>query len=35
MLQNAPKTHDLNQINIDTVPDFSSIMGAMKDKGLI
>jgi len=35
MLQSAPKTNDINQISIDVVPDFSNLMGAMKDKGII
>jgi len=35
MLNNQPRTNDINQINIDVVPDFSQFMGAMKEQGQI
>ena len=30
-----PKTSDINQISIDAVPDFSGLMGKMKESGKI
>ena len=35
MLASAPKTTDINQVSIDTVPDFSGLMGKMKESGRI
>lgn len=35
MLQNSSTSSDLNQIEIDVVPNFSKLMGAMKEKGTI
>lgn len=35
MLQHAPKTNDINAINIDVVPNFSKLMSNMKEKGTI
>ena len=35
MLASAPKTTDINQVSIDAVPDFSGLMGKMKDAGKI
>ncbi len=35
MLQNTSNSTDLNQIEIDVVPNFSKLMGAMKEKGTI
>lgn len=35
MLQNSSTSQDLNQIEIDVVPNFSKLMGAMKEKGTI
>ena len=29
------KTSDINQVSIDAVPDFSGLMGKMKDEGKI
>jgi len=33
MLASAPKTTDINQVSIDAVPDFSGLMGKMKEAG--
>ena len=33
MLASAPKTTDLNQVSIDAVPDFSGLMGTLKEQG--
>ena len=33
MLASAPKTTDINQVTIDAVPDFSGLMGKMKESG--
>ena len=33
MLASAPKTTDINQVTIDAVPDFSGLMGKMKEAG--
>ena len=35
MLASAPKTTDINQVTIDAVPDFSGLMGTLKDQGKI
>lgn len=35
MLASAPKTTDINQVTIDAVPDFSGLMGKMKEAGKI
>jgi len=35
MLASAPKTTDINQVSIDAVPDFSGLMGKMKEAGKI
>jgi len=35
MLASAPKTTDINQVSIDAVPDFSGLMGKMKESGKI
>ena len=35
MLASAPKTTDINQVSIDAVPDFSGLMGKMKESGRI
>ena len=35
MLASAPKTTDINQVTIDAVPDFSGLMGKMKETGKI
>ena len=35
MLASAPKTTDINQVTIDAVPDFSGLMGKMKESGRI
>ncbi len=35
MLSNSSVSSDLNQIEIDVVPNFSKLMGAMKEKGTI
>ena len=35
MLASAPKTTDINQVKIDAVPDFSGLMGTLKDQGKI
>ena len=35
MLASAPKTTDINQVSIDTVPDFSGLMGKFKEEGKI
>ena len=33
MMASQPKTSDINQISIDAVPDFSGLMGKMKEAG--
>jgi len=33
MMASQPKTSDINQVSIDAVPDFSGIMGKMKEDG--
>ncbi len=35
MLSTARPTTDINQVNIDVVPDFSALMGTLKSKGAI
>lgn len=35
MLQTAPKTNDINAISIDVVPNFSNLMGELKNRGQI
>jgi len=35
MLSSAPKTNDINQIEIDVVPNYSQFMGALKEQGKI
>lgn len=35
MMASQPKTSDINQISIDAVPDFSGLMGKMKESGKI
>ena len=35
MMASQPKTSDINQVSIDAVPDFSGIMGKMKQDGKI
>ena len=35
MMASQPKTSDINQVSIDAVPDFSGIMGKMKEDGKI
>ena len=35
MLASTPKTTDINQVSIDAVPDFSGLMGKMKEAGKI
>jgi hypothetical protein len=35
MMASQPKTSDINQISIDAVPDFSGLMGKMKEQGKI
>ena len=35
MMASQPKTSDINQISIDAVPDFSGLMGKMKEAGKI
>ena len=36
MLSNTNKSAmDINQVNIDVVPDFSKLMGTLKDRGQI
>jgi hypothetical protein len=35
MLSNSSVSSDLNQIEIDVVPNFSELMGAMKERGTI
>ena len=35
MMASQPKTSDINQVSIDAVPDFSGLMGKMKESGKI
>lgn len=35
MMASQPKTSDINQVSIDAVPDFSGLMGKMKQDGKI
>jgi hypothetical protein len=35
MIQSQGSVRDINDVNIDVVPDFSNLMGALKDKGKI
>jgi len=35
MMASQPKTSDINQVSIDAVPDFSGLMGKMKEQGKI
>ena len=35
MMASQPKTSDINQVSIDAVPDFSGLMGKMKEDGKI
>ncbi len=35
MMASQPKTSDINQVSIDAVPDFSGLMGKMKESGNI
>jgi hypothetical protein len=35
MMASQPKTSDINQISINAVPDFSGLMGKMKEQGKI
>jgi hypothetical protein len=35
MMASQPKTSDINQVSIDAVPDFSGLMGKMKEEGKI
>ena len=35
MIQQGTKAHDISQINVDVVPDFSKLMNTMKNQGAI
>jgi hypothetical protein len=35
MMASQPKTSDINQVSIDAVPDFTGLMGKLKEDGKI